>query len=198
MCISLRPTRAATSRSSRTIAMRSGSMTRTGGRPTVVKRRLGVDRGRHLAGLGLLDVQAGHRSVQRPRVAILEVAGNGGLAILRYPGQRGLHLPHRPQCRPHPARAGSCSDRSYCRLIVFIERLPNEDPRHRVHPWGPRARGASRRQIGLGVWPGSATIEMARLAGEVARLTGFNRADDIYIRIPVEGAGDWLTSSESA
>jgi len=32
----------------------------------------------------------------------------------------------------------------------------------------------------------------------MARPTGFNRADDIYIRMPIEGAGDWLTSSESA
>ena len=33
---------------------------------------------------------------------------------------------------------------------------------------------------------------------EVARLTGVGRADDIYIRMPIEGAGDWLTLSESA
>ena len=32
----------------------------------------------------------------------------------------------------------------------------------------------------------------------MARPTGVGRADDIYIRMPIEGAGDWLTSSESA
>jgi hypothetical protein len=33
----------------------------------------------------------------------------------------------------------------------------------------------------------------------VARPTGFNRADAINIRIPIEGAGEWaLTSTESA
>jgi hypothetical protein len=33
----------------------------------------------------------------------------------------------------------------------------------------------------------------------LARPTGFNRADDIYIRIPIEGAGEWLeTANESA
>jgi site-specific recombinase XerC len=33
----------------------------------------------------------------------------------------------------------------------------------------------------------------------LARPTGFNRADDIYIRIPIQGAGEWLkTSTESA
>jgi hypothetical protein len=32
----------------------------------------------------------------------------------------------------------------------------------------------------------------------MARPTGVGRADDIYIRMPIEGAGDWVTSRESA
>ena len=40
---------------------------------------------------------------------------------------------------------------------------------------------------------------MARLAGEVARLTGVGRADAIHFRIPIEDAGEWLkTATESA
>jgi hypothetical protein len=67
-------------------------------------------------------------------------------------------------------------------------------------PEGPRPRGASRRQIGLGVWPGSATIEMARLAGEVARLTGFRRAGthSRFKRIPIEGADSWEAAARNS
>lgn len=32
----------------------------------------------------------------------------------------------------------------------------------------------------------------------VARPTGFSRADDIYIRIQIDGAGEWLTSIDRA
>ena len=59
---------------------------------------------------------------------------------------------------------------------------------------GPRPRGASRRQISLDVWPGSATIEMARLAGEVARLTGVGRALTAY-RMPIEGRDEWTAAA---
>ena len=48
-------------------------------------------------------------------------------------------------------------------------------------------------------WPRIVTgLALALPEAVMARPTGFNRADDIYIRIPVEGAGDWLTTSESA
>jgi len=49
------------------------------------------------------------------------------------------------------------------------------------------------------------TPEIAREVGDnqnklaLARPTGFNRAGAIYIRMPIEGSGEWLrTSSESA
>lgn len=64
-----------------------------------------------------------------------------------------------------------------------------------TYPWRPRAGGASRPQIGLGVWPRSATIEMARMAGEVARLTGVGHARTAY-RMPIEGRDEWVDAVE--
>jgi len=35
---------------------------------------------------------------------------------MMWPGREGLHVAYRPQGRPHPARARSGTDRSFCRL----------------------------------------------------------------------------------
>jgi hypothetical protein len=56
---------------------------------------------------------------------------------------------------------------------------------------GPAAHGRER----------EAKPEDRALGGgsDVARPTGFNRADAIYIRIQIEGAGEWLkTATQSA
>jgi hypothetical protein len=54
-----------------------------------------------------------------------------------------LDLPYRPQCRPHPARAGSSSDHSFCRLISSWPSLRRSaDRAERVQrPTRPHAPG---------------------------------------------------------
>ena len=107
-----------------------------------------------------------------------------------------LDPPYRPQCRPHPARAGSGIDRSDCRLIVLIEPLLHEDRRHRDHPWAP-ALGDLQVARSVRCLAGSATIEMTGLPGEVARPTGVGRAGTHSpVRyIPIEGTQEWWTAS---
>jgi hypothetical protein len=70
-------------------------------------------------------------------------------------------------------------------------------PRHLRSDHRRRKEHRVRQAHSVGIRPRTRARTARKVA--VARPTGFNRADAINIRIPIEGAGEWaLTSTESA
>jgi hypothetical protein len=84
----------------------------------------------------------------------------------------------------------------YAEIVVRGKEFVSVHLTNEAHAHGHGLAAAMLEGVEVPVLPGRGRPQNS-LA--LARPTGFKRADDIYIRIPIEGGGEWQrTSSESA